>query len=217
MIKFVISYQNKRWFNTILRENGIYNLTVLWGLMLAILKTSSYASSNGLQATGVFGSTKLALVWLIYSLMSKASVLEMVLGLVSPNSVSSSSIGTTFPLSVEFRVSKHIIPSKQSSNPSLLSTLAAWALSAFVKIYTKTPCTSSWEEEKTVFSHSPSNFYHRIYIMRGRNLQLSELAGSATDSSAQGQVLAYCRAISHEHNCEKEKYEMPRLNVLNDN
>jgi len=80
---------------------------------------------------------------LIYSLMSKASALEMVLGLVSPNSVSSSSIGTTFPLLVEFRVSKHIIPSKQSSNPSLLSTLAAWALSAFVKIYTKRPCTSS--------------------------------------------------------------------------
>lgn len=72
--------------------------------------------------------------------MSKASVLEMVLGLVSPNSVSSSSVGTTFPsLLLEFRVSKHIIPSKQSSNPSLLSTLAAWALSAFVKIYTERP------------------------------------------------------------------------------
>ena len=38
-----------------------------------------------------------------------------------------------------FRVSKHIIPSKQSSNPSLLSTLAAWTLSAFVKIYFTVP------------------------------------------------------------------------------
>ena len=50
------------------------------------------------------------------------------------NSMSSSSSEAVF-LWVGFRVSKQMIPSKQSSNPSLLRALAAWTLSAFVKIY----------------------------------------------------------------------------------
>ena len=106
-------------------------LTVLWGLILAILKTSSNDSSNGLQITGVLGSTELSLGSLIYSFVP-----EIILDLGTPNSVSSSSTGT-FSLLVGFRVSKHIILSKQSSNPSLLSTLAVWALSEFVKTWTR--------------------------------------------------------------------------------
>ena len=131
----------RQWFQTSSHPLWLKNylgkwisiLTVLWGLMSAILKTSSNDSSNGLQITSVLGSTELSLGWLIYSF-----VLEMVFSLVSPNFVSSSSRGA-FTLLVGFRVSKHIIPSKQSSNPSLLRALAVWALSAFEKIYTRRP------------------------------------------------------------------------------
>lgn len=93
--------------------------------MLAILKTSSNASSNGLQTTGDFGSaiSASASEAALYSLISKTAF--------------SSFLGRSFPLLGLFKVSKHITPSKQSSKPSLSRTLAAWFLSALVKIYIK--------------------------------------------------------------------------------
>ena len=108
--------------------------------MLAILRANSMANSDGLQIIGVFGKiTRLGLGWAKWFMMSKIWVLLalLLLVLVEPtNSMSSSSSETLF-LWIGLSVSKHIIPSKQSSNPSLLSALTAWTLSAFVKIYTK--------------------------------------------------------------------------------
>ncbi len=123
----------------ILQEDN--NLTVLWGFKLAILRARSMASSDGLQTMGVFGNPKLGLGWAKCPMMS--NILELLLVLVlaaavvvlNPTNSMSSSSSETVLLWVGFRVSKQIIPSKQSSNPSLLSTLAAWTLSAFVKIY----------------------------------------------------------------------------------
>jgi hypothetical protein len=59
----------------------------------------------------------------------------LLLVLVEPTNSMSSSSSETVLLWIGLRVSKQIIPSKQSSNPSLLSALTAWTLSAFVKIY----------------------------------------------------------------------------------
>ena len=106
--------------------------------MLAILRANSMANSDGLQIIGVFGkTTRLGLGWAKWFMMSKIWVLlALLLVLLEPtNSMSSSSSETLF-LWIGLSVSKHIIPSKQSSNPSLLSALTAWTLSAFVKIYT---------------------------------------------------------------------------------
>ena len=66
----------------------------------------------------------------------KLLALLLVVGLVllEPMKSISSSSSETVLLWMGLRVSKHIIPSKQSSNPSLLSALTAWTLSAFVKI-----------------------------------------------------------------------------------
>jgi len=80
--------------------------------MLAILKTCSNASSKGLQTTGVFGSTRSASGQVVYSSMSKTSL-------------SSPSTGSFPLLAASFKVSKHMILSKQSSNPSLLRTRLA--------------------------------------------------------------------------------------------
>jgi len=68
-----------------------------------------------------------------------AGPLLLVVGLVvlEPTNSMSSSSSETVLLWIGLRVSKHMIPSKQSSNPSLLSALAAWTLSAFVKIYSR--------------------------------------------------------------------------------
>lgn len=92
--------------------------------MLAILNTWSNDSSNGLHRTGDLGSAIPALGAEQYSLISKTAL--------------SSSSTLSYPLLVVFKVSKHKTSSKQSSNPSLLRTLAAWALSALVKIWTRT-------------------------------------------------------------------------------
>ena len=91
--------------------------TALWGSMFAILRAWTMASSHGLQRIGDLGSSILASGWDKYPRMSKISV--------------SSEDGE---FSGGFNVSKHMIPSKQSSNPSLLRTLAAWILSPFVNI-----------------------------------------------------------------------------------
>lgn len=97
----------------------IKNLTVLLGLMFAILKVSSYARSNGLHTTGVFEITEPVFGCSVFSVS------------LAPTESSALLVG--------FRVSKHIIISKQSSIPSFPSTLAACALSEFVKIYTQWP------------------------------------------------------------------------------
>jgi hypothetical protein len=117
-------------------------LTVLCGSRLAILRANSMAYSEGLQIIGVFGKTSLGLGFAKWPIMSNiwkllALVVFLVVWLVlldPTNSMSSSSSETVF-LWIGLSVSKHIIPSKQSSNPSLLSALIAWTLSAFVKIY----------------------------------------------------------------------------------
>lgn len=94
-------------------------LTVLWGLILAILRANSMASTDGLQRTGVLGNS-------------------------TPGSGREKcpTISNIFWVSLLFsvgekgwlRVSKHIIPSKQSSNPSLFSAFLACSLSPLVKI-----------------------------------------------------------------------------------
>jgi len=95
----------------------MWSLTALWGSMLAIFRACSMAYSDGLQITGVLGSSAPGFGWAECSMMSKIFSLF----------IASPSIG-------EFRVSKQMIPSKQSSRPSLLRALAAWTLSAFVNI-----------------------------------------------------------------------------------
>lgn len=92
------------------------DLTVFSGFMFAILKASSKAILNGLQMIGDSRSAE--------SFLSSAEFI------VSPSSV-------MLLLWVGFNVSKHITLSKQSSNPSLLRTLATWASSAFEKICNK--------------------------------------------------------------------------------
>ena len=98
--------------------------TVRWGLIFATSKTFSNASSDGLQTIGVLGSSRSELGWCRYLPTSNIPFL--------PNSVSALST-QVLSLRVGFKVSKDMISWKQSSNPSLLSALAAWALSAFVK------------------------------------------------------------------------------------
>ena len=99
------------------------------------------AFSDGLQTIGVFGNTAVGIGWAKCSMMSKICELHaplLVVGLVlldDPTNSMSSSSSETVVLWIGLRVSKHMIPSKQSSNPSLLSALAACTLSAFVKIY----------------------------------------------------------------------------------
>ena len=134
----------KVYFNFSLKsqsQKGWEFLTVLCGLRLAILRASSMAFSDGLQTIGVFGKTALGLSWAKCPMMSKIwevpEPLQVVVGLVvlEPTNSMSSSSSETMLLWMGLRVSKHMIPSKQSSNPSLLSAFAAWTLSAFVKIY----------------------------------------------------------------------------------
>ena len=115
-------------------------LTVLCGLRLAILRDNSMAFSDGLQIIGVLGKTVLGLGWEKWAMMSKICeplAFFFVVGLVvleTPINSMSSSSSETVLLWIGLRVSKHMIPSKQSSNPSLLSALTAWTLSEFVKI-----------------------------------------------------------------------------------
>lgn len=115
------------------------HLTVLWGLVLAIMRACSIAASDGLHTIGVFGRAVLALGWEKWPMISKISLLlaAAVAGAVAvdPTKAISSSSSDTVLLWVGFRDSKQIIPSKQSSNPSLLRASAAWTLSALVKIW----------------------------------------------------------------------------------
>lgn len=85
--------------------------TVFLGSMFAILMAVSMASKDGLQ-----------------------SILPSQLALSVFDTLS---LRVVVTFSVGFSVSKHMMPSKQFSRPSLLRTLAAWALSAFVKIWEK--------------------------------------------------------------------------------
>lgn len=140
--KILDKWQNMKKTQWAWIPNKQIHLTVLWGLTLAILRARSMACSWGLQTTGVFGNAEVGLKLAKCPMMSKISELLLLLVVVvavvilrlSPtNSTSSSSSETVF-LWMGFRVSKQIIPSKQSSKPSLLSDLAAWTLSAFVNI-----------------------------------------------------------------------------------
>jgi len=142
-----VTYRNKEKYEKNMRQqnqeckwNRVIFLTVLCGLRLAILRANSMAFSDGLQIIGVFGKTVLGLglaKWLMRSKIWKLLTSFFGAGIVVPepptNSMSSSSSETEL-LWMGLRVSKHMIPSKQSSNPSLLSALTAWTLSEFVKI-----------------------------------------------------------------------------------
>ena len=96
------------------------------------------ADVEGLHTIGVLGNTESGFCFAKWPMMSKIGevVLEgVVVELWSnlTNSMSSSSSEAVL-LWVGFRVSKQMIPSKQSLRPRLLSALAAWTLSAFVNI-----------------------------------------------------------------------------------
>jgi hypothetical protein len=80
------------------------------------------------------GFAKCPIMSNIWKLLALVGLVVWLVLLDPTNSMSSSSSETVF-LWIGLSVSKHIIPSKQSSNPSLLSALIAWTLSAFVKIY----------------------------------------------------------------------------------
>jgi len=114
-------------------------LTVLFGLMLAFLRANWMACSDGLQITGVVGRSAVGSGWAKCCMMSK--ICEHFRAVFGVESVSFepffSSSSYTLPFSMGFRLSKHIIPSKQSSNPSLFSALIVWTLSEFVKIYSQ--------------------------------------------------------------------------------
>lgn len=114
-------------------------ITVVWGLMLAMLRALWIASCDGLQTIGVFGNSDVELLMEKCSIISKICLLLPFVFVIAvddgpTNSMSSSSSDGVF-LWTGLRVSKHMIPSKQSSNPSLLRALAAWILSAFVNIW----------------------------------------------------------------------------------
>lgn len=96
--------------------------------MLAILRACSNAYSDGLQRTGVFGRSSPAPSREKCWRMSKRRALVVI-----PEPSTSDSASSEEWLG--FSVSQQMIPSKQSSNPSLLRALAAWILSAFVNIY----------------------------------------------------------------------------------
>lgn len=95
--------------------------------MLAILRACSNAYSDGLQRTGVFGRSSPASSREKCRRMSKRRALVLIPEPSTSDSSSEEWLG--------FSVSKQMIPSKQSCNPSLLRALAAWILSAFVNIY----------------------------------------------------------------------------------
>lgn len=100
------------------------------------------ASIDGLQRTGVFGSSTLGLG------SEKCPTISKILGSL-PASHEGAEDG--------FRVSKHMIPSKQSSNPSLLRALDAWTLSPFVNIcYATKPKTHMHQENGNNLDKSTS-------------------------------------------------------------
>lgn len=101
-----------------LNSSSNRHLTVLWGSMLAILRAWSIASTYGLHRIGVFGSSTPSFG------RDKWPTISKILPSVSDSEEEDGG----------FRVSKQMIPSKQSSSPSLLRTLAAWILSPFVNI-----------------------------------------------------------------------------------
>ena len=101
----------------------INHLTVFLGLISAILKASSNAFSNGLQMTGDLGSGESALVSESIPLLTSGTF----------NS-SDSWPSEILLLWVGFNDSKQTILSKQSSIPSILSTVATWASFAFENI-----------------------------------------------------------------------------------
>lgn len=105
--------------------------------MLAIFKARSMATSEGLQTIGVFGNTDPALGWAKCPIMSKISeplVAAALEDTAEPTNSMSSSSSDGVLLWTGFSVSKHNMPSKQSSNPSLRRAFRAWTLSALVKI-----------------------------------------------------------------------------------
>lgn len=141
--------------------------------MSANLKACSNASSNGLQTIGVLGS-----IWPL-----------------SDSKISSISLPILWSEVVRFRVSKHTILSKQSSNPSLLRVLATWALSAFEKIChnkKQIPCLTRRKWRVSVQCKCEGQ----------RNLQLYGKASFAEDSLEHGQASASHKVIFHEQSCK---------------
>lgn len=129
----------------------IISLTVLWGSMLAIRRALSMADSDGLQTIGVLGRPdESASGWAKCPMMSKMPELlpfEALEGCVDPRNSASSSSSDAVLLWVGLRVSKQMIPSKQSSRPSLFRALIACTLSAFVKICSPTGILSKPSEK----------------------------------------------------------------------
>lgn len=178
------------------------NLTVLWGLILAILRAFSMADSDGLQTIGVFGNeVKVGLGWAKCAMMSNISCF---VGLVvedfcepCKNSISSSSSEAVF-LWMGLRVSKHMIPSKQPSNPSLLRTLVAWILSAFVKICRFHPFKNERKNKP---------FLDKALLVKEKKKKRHDLplfwkASLAEDFSKQDQASDFHKVVSHGQSCK---------------
>lgn len=141
--------------------------------MFAILKASSKAILNGLQMIG--------------DSRSAGSVLSSAEFIASPSLV-------MLLLWMGFNVSKHITLSKQSSNPSMLRTLATWASSAFEKICNRETISI---KERTLMTLQLT--FSQIV---GNNIQLYGWVCYAKDSSEQGPVSDSDTVISHEQDCE---------------
>lgn len=147
--------RQRRRANLLINEGKICALTVLRGSMSANLNTFSNASSKGLHTTGVLGSTISESGWRMYSQKSKISA---VFGLVSLPSLPSG----VLVLLKEFRVSKLIMLSKQSSSPRLWSTLKACPVSALVKIWKKKGVTKNRHHitHTSIIWREPSSLNH---------------------------------------------------------
>lgn len=110
-------------------------------------------------------------------------------------------LSCALPLLVGFTVSKHTISSKQSSNPSLLRTFATWASFAFENICFNHNRYTHYTNIiiQSVYDHEGSCLLQCYRSMC--NLQLSEQASYAKDSSEHGHALKVHKVISHVQNC----------------
>lgn len=125
-----MSKEKERWIEN-RQDFDFLILTVLWGLIPAILKACSNEFSNGLQRIGVLGRSEATESWRLepYTFeKNKKLYYKMIRD--SPSQLFSGSSEALVGLSV----SKQMMSSKQSSNPSLPRTLATWAAFPFENI-----------------------------------------------------------------------------------
>lgn len=135
----------------------LISLTVFWGLILAISKACSNAFSNGLHTIGVLRRAESWLVPLRNSVLVFWS--------------SSESEGLPVSLSPGLSVSKHIIISKQSSNPSLARALATCTLSPFEKTYFTIRILRLWTSNFPRFLRNLNRRGNKLTIFRRGKLR----------------------------------------------